>query len=166
MLKKISSEIKQINIFSPKDWLNLFNKYRLTHFLITGGSGVIINMLFTIFFAELVFVKEKLYYIPILSTFFITKGYFIATLIGLSINLIYNFTLHTIFTFKTKTKHKSRFTIFIIYSILMTLIQAKIINIIIEIIGEDFYIIVIPAIIAIFSILTYFVFKIWLFKEK
>ena len=150
-MKKIISEIKTINIFNPIDWYKLFYKHRLIHFLFTGGTGVLINIGITGLLTEFVLGREN---------------YFSAYLIGLTANLIYNFTLHTVMTFKTKKNHKSRFTIFIVYSLLMALLQAILINTIVSLIGVDYYLFVIGSVILTFSFITYIFFKLLLFNEK
>lgn len=150
-MKDFFNDFKNIHFFNIVDWYNLFYKHRILHFLFTGGTGVIINLVLTAFFAELVFGREK---------------YFYAYLIGLFANLIYNFTLHTIMTFRTQDKHKRRFAVFIAYSLLMTYIQASIVKLVVDYFGVDWYLIVIATTIAVFSIITFIVLKLWLFNEK
>lgn len=150
-MKKIINELKAINIFNPMDWYRLFYRHRLIHFLFTGGTGVLINLAVTAFFAEIIYGREN---------------YFVAYLLGLGSNLIYNFTLHTIMTFKTKSNHKKRFSLFAIYSIVMAVFQAMLTKEIVSLVGVDYYLIVIASIILIFSVVTYFFFKLWLFNEN
>lgn len=130
--------------------LKYFYKVRFLHFLFVGGTGVLINLLLTWIFTEFVFGLEQYFY-----------GY----LIGLFANLVYNFTLHTILTYKTTKKHILRFQIFIVYSLVMSFVQAGVIKVITPIIGLRFYLIVIATVILVFSIINFLVFKLWLFKE-
>lgn len=144
-------ELKDMNVFNPKDWYMLFLKFRFIHFLLVGGSGVLINISLTAFFAEVVFGREN---------------YFYAYMIGLFSNLTYNFILHTKFTFKTKSKHKRRFISFIIYNLLMSGLQAVIVKSIIDYIGVDYYLFVIAAVIGFFFTINFVVSKFILFKEN
>ena len=125
-------------------------KIRLIHFLFVGGTGVLINLLLTWFFTEFVFGIEQYFY-----------GY----LIGLIANLVYNFILHTVLTYKTKKKHMMRFQLFIAYSLIMSFIQAAVIKFITPRIGLEWYLVIIGTVILVFSLLTFVVFKLWLFKE-
>ncbi|MDA3855685.1 MAG: GtrA family protein [Candidatus Woesearchaeota archaeon] len=148
-MKRFKDELKNLNIFNPVDWYFLFLKFRFVHFLLVGGTGVLINILFTAFFAEIVFGREE---------------YFYAYLIGLFSNLVYNFILHTKFTFKTKDKHKRRFTYFIVYNLLMSALQAVIIKSIVDYIGVDYYLLVIVGVIGFFFTINFLVSKLILFK--
>ncbi|MCK5022605.1 MAG: GtrA family protein [Candidatus Aenigmarchaeota archaeon] len=144
-------EITPKNAINPKFMFRLLYKHKYIHFFSTGVTGVIMN-LFTVWFTtEFIFGLENYFY-----------GY----LVGLAINLTYNFTAHTILTFKTKTEHVKRFIIFITYSLVMSFIQAVIIKTITPIIGLHYYIFVIAGIIFIFSIFSFLLFKVWMFKDK
>jgi len=136
--------LKLIDLFS------LLNKHRYIHFFIIGASGVLLNLIFVWFFTEFVFGVENYFY-----------GY----LIGLTVNLIYLFILNSIITFKTKKNHVRRFILFIIYSLLISYIQANIIKLIVPMFGEKFYLIIIASVIFIFSTVSFFVMKLKLFKE-
>ncbi len=150
-MKALIKEINKINIFNPLDWFRLLHKLRLIHFLLVGGTGVIINITLTAIFTELVFGREM---------------YFYAYLIGLLSNLVYNFTFHTLFTFKTKDRHSVRFFYFIIYNLAMSGLQAIVIKYIVNIVGVDFYLIVIVGVIGFFFIINFIVSKLFLFKNK
>lgn len=126
-------------------------KTRFIHFFITGVTGVILNLLTTFLTTEFIFGRDNYFY-----------GY----LCGLIINLIYNFTLHTIITFQTHKYHTLRFAGFVTYSLLLSALQAFLVKTIVDIVGVDLYLIVITGIIAIFSILTFILFKYGIFKEK
>ncbi len=124
---------------------------RFAHFFAVGSSGVLINLALTAFFAELVFGREQ---------------YFSAYLIGLSANLLYNFILHTIVTFKTKDKHFRRLVIFVAYSLTLAYVQARVVKTLTELIGIDWYLVVIAGVIMVFSILTFILFKLVLFRAE
>lgn len=126
------------------------HRTRYLHFFITGASGVGINLTVTAFFAELVFGREQ---------------YFLAYLIGVAANLLYNFTLHTVVTFKTKEKHVSRLAFFVIYSLVMTYIQTVVVRTLVSLVGVDWYLVVIGGTIFFFSIITFLLFKFFLFND-
>lgn len=123
---------------------------RYLHFFAVGATGVALNLAITAFFAEIVFGREN---------------YFSAYIIGLAINLLYNFTLHTVMTFKTKTKHLRRLTVFIIYSLVLTYLQAYMVKNIVSFVGVNWYLVVIASVILVFSIVTFLLFKFVLFRE-
>lgn len=109
-----------------------------------------LNLGITAFFAEMVFGREN---------------YFSAYIIGLIANLLYNFTLHTVMTFKTKTKHARRLSIFLIYSLVLTYLQAYMVKNIVSFVGVNWYLVVIASVILVFSIVTFLLFKFVLFRE-
>lgn len=133
---------------------SLFRKLLITHkflhFFITGVFGVVLNLIIT----------------WTLTTFvYGIGGYFTAYLIGTLVNLVFNFVIHTIVTFKTRTRHFSRLVGFIFYNIGMTAVQASVIKYITEKIGLHYYLFVIAGTILIFSIGNFIVFKFFLFHE-
>lgn len=132
-------------------WISFLHRTRYLHFFAVGMSGVGLNLATTVFFTEFVFGREN---------------YFTAYLIGLSVNLIYNFTLHTIVTFKTTDRHFFRFASFLAYSLAMTYLQARLVKYLTDLVGVDWYVLVIASVIMVFSILTFMLFKLVLFKDK
>jgi len=120
-------------------------------FFIVGSTGVLLNLIITAILQFFIFPKELFY---------------MASIIGTTINVIYNFILHTFFTFKTKTKHKKRFFIYALYIIFISTTQELIIKTTTPLIGLNYLVIYKALIILIFSIITYFFFKIYLFNEK
>ena len=126
-------------------------RLKITRFLFIGGTGVGINLLVTTFFTEFVFGRENYFY-----------GY----LLGLFVNMIYNFILHTKLTFNTKKSHGRRFIIYSCYYILITLLQIFLVTSIITIVGVNFYPLVITGVIGSLSIVTFLVFKFWLFTDS
>lgn len=149
-LKKIFDSLPN-NFFSIKEWLIFFYKIRFIHFLLIGGIGVLINILLTTFFTEFFFGREL---------------YFYAYLIGLFSNLIYNFTFHTIITFKTKDKHKKRFIFYIIYNLFMSVFQAFLIKNIVDSFGVDYYLLVIIGVIGFFFLINFIISKFLIFKKN
>jgi putative flippase GtrA len=129
----------------------LLSHHRYIHFFLIGVTGVGINLVLTWFFAEFVFGRSR---------------YFDAYLIGLAGNLVYNFILHTVITFKTTRAHSKRFIVFIFYALLMTALQAYLVKIITPIVGVDYYLFVIASIILFFSTVSFFIFKLSVFNEK
>jgi putative flippase GtrA len=138
------------NLINPLWWLKLMVRLRYAHFFVVGATGVAINLALTAFFAELVFGREN---------------YFPAYLIGLFVNLLYNFILHTIVTFKTKDKHAMRLMIFLGYSLVLTYVQAYLVKHITVWVGINWYLVVIASVIFFFSIITFLLFKFVLFQK-
>lgn len=149
--------MKKRNLWkNTRSYFNPFNIYyyllnsRLYHFILVGGTGVLLNLGLTIFFAEFVFGRQD---------------YFYAYLIGLFSNLAYNFSLHSLVTFKTQDSHLLRFFIFIIYNLLISGLQAFIIKSTVDILGIDYYILVILGVIGTFFLINFLISKLWLFKN-
>ena len=139
------------NLLNPFWWYRLMVRERYLHFFVVGASGVAMNLAITAFFAELVFGREN---------------YFSAYVIGLSVNLLYNFILHTFVTFKTKGDHARRLIVFVVYSLVLTYIQARVVKYITDLVGVNWYLVVIASVIFFFSIVTFLLFKFVLFREK
>lgn len=131
--------------------LEIIKKYRFLHYFIIGCSGVILNLLIIWLLTHFIFGL---------------KQYFTAYLIGITFNLLYNFTAYTLVVFSTKRRHFLRLCIFIVYSLGLTFLQAHIIKTITPIIGLRWYLLVIASVIFIFSFLSFLIFKLSLFKEK
>lgn len=139
------------NFLSPTWWFHLLLSSRYLHFFAVGITGVAINLVLTALFAELVFGREQ---------------YFSAYLIGLATNLLYNFVLHTVVTFKIKGKHMQRLFIFVAYSLALAYVQAQCVKWLTELIGVDWYLVVIASVILAFSVMTFILFKFVLFRQK
>lgn len=139
-----------LDFLNPIWWWQFLHRTRYLHFFIVGATGVAINLVITVIFAELVFGREN---------------YFSAYLIGLAANLLYNFVLHTVVTFKTKDKHIRRLSIFFAYSLTLAYIQSYAVKHLTELVGVNWYIIVIASVILVFSVLTFLLFKFVLFKR-
>ena len=134
---------------NPLWWLSFLHQTRYIHFFVVGATGVALNLAITAFFTELVFGREQ---------------YFTGYLIGLGANLLYNFALHTVVTFKTKDRHVRRLTIFVVYSLILAYIQAQLVKWLTALVGVDWYLVVIAAVILSFSVVTFVLFKFLLFK--
>lgn len=126
-------------------------RHKYLHFFLTGASGVAINLGVTWFFTTFVFGLA---------------GYFKAYIIGSAINLLYNFALHTLVTFKTTSRHFSRLIGFILYSISLTLLQAVIVKYVVAAVGLRYYLLVIATTIFVLSTVTFVIFKFFLFRES
>ena len=159
LMKKFAEKIKEFArreeitfrklLDMPFVW-NLLVRYRYVHFFATGVSGVLINLSVT----------------WVLTTFlFGVDRYFTAYIFGIAANLAYNFTLYSIVIFGTKRRHVRRFLVFVIYSLIMTFIQAYIVKIITPVVGYEMYLLVIAATIFVFSTFNFFVFKLSFFRE-
>lgn len=156
MIKEIENFIKKENItikkiINPLFILKLLYKYNYFHFFVVGTTGIILNL-------TTVYILTEYY--------FGLENYFTAYLIGLTLNLIFNFIFHTILTFKTKKKHTIRFILFITYSLILTALQAITVKKITPIIGLEYYLLVITTFIIIFSTITFLFFKLVLFNEN
>lgn len=138
-------------IASPLRFLSYLLHTRFAHFFVVGATGVLINLSLTAFFAELVFGREN---------------YFSAYLIGLTANLLYNFSLHTLVTFKTKHHHALRLALFLAYSLALAYVQAQTVRYLADRIGVDWYLVIIASVILAYSVVTFFLFKFALFKDR
>ncbi len=139
------------NYLNPRLWFTFLRETRYLHFFVVGATGAALNLAFTAFFAELVFGRTH---------------YFNAYLIGLFVNLLYNFVLHTLVTFKTSGKHLYRLSMFFIYSLTLAYVQAYMVKHLTDWIGVNWYIIIIASVIFVFSIITFLIFKFVLFKKE
>lgn len=125
--------------------------HKFLHFFVTGVIGVILNLVIT----------------WVLTTFvYGINGYFTAYLIGTAVNLLFNFTIHTLITFKTRTRHMRRLLGFVLYNLGMTTVQAVIIKYFTALFGLQYYLLVIAGTIFIFSISSFVIFKFFLFHEQ
>ncbi len=126
-------------------------EHKYLHFFMTGVSGVGINLLVTWFLTTYVFGLA---------------GYFKGYIIGTTINLFYNFALHTKVTFETKSGHARRFIFFVTYSLVLTAVQASVVRVVTPMVGLEYYLFVIAGAIFIFSCVTFLFFKFFLFHEQ
>jgi putative flippase GtrA len=124
--------------------------YRLVHFLSVGSLGALLNLFLTWFFTTFVFGQAQ---------------YLDAFVIGITGNLIFNFTFNTLITFKTQKKHLRRFFGFVAYSLLMAGVQYLTVRAITPLIGIDLYLWVIAGVILAYSFLNFVFFKYILFRE-
>ena len=129
-------------------WLVLFDRY--VSFFITGATGVALNLFITWSLTTLLFGRDQ---------------YFYAYLIGLAVNLVYNFVRHALFTFQTKSSPVLRFVVFIVYSLAMAGLQAVTVRELVAVTGETYYLVVIAAVIFVFSTVTFVVCNYWLFND-
>ena len=139
------------NYLNSKRWFIFLNQTRGLHFFLVGVTGVALNLTLTALFAEFVFGRAN---------------YFNAYLIGLFANLLYNFVLHTRVTFKTRGNHVRRLCIFFVYSLALAYLQAQIIKYLTDLVGVNWYIVVISSVIFVFSFVTFILFKFVLFKNE
>lgn len=138
------------DFFSPVWWISFLHRVRYLHFFAVGISGVGLNLAITVGLTELFFGREH---------------YFSAYLIGLGANLIYNFVLHTVVTFKTEGNHALRLILFLGYSVGLAYLQTRVVRYLTDLIGVDWYVVVIGGVIMVFSALTFLLFKFILFRK-
>ena len=122
----------------------------LIRFTISSGLGVLVNISLTYILTEFVFGRNQ---------------YLFAYIIGLGVGILTQFIMHVIFTFKTKDYVVKKFLLFYIYSILMTIFQVFVVKNITNIVGVDYYMPVIIGTIGVFYAVSYFVNKLYIFKN-
>ncbi len=126
-----------------------YEKYeKFVKFLIIGTLGTILNLGVTYLSTEFIFGREK---------------YMIGFLLGLFCNIIFNF-VNYFKLFKSKKKVVMRFTIFFSYVALYILLVTNLTKIIVDIVGLNFYMLVIASLTLFFAIINYSVFKLFIFK--
>lgn len=128
----------------------LLNK-KVIKFFFVGSSGIIINLLITGVLQFFVFEREQFY---------------LASIIGTCFNILYNFTLHSLYTFNTKSNHRSRFAKFVLYTLILASFQEYLLKIITPMIGIDFLVIIKGFLVLFFSVFTFIFFNYVLFNEK
>lgn len=136
--------------FNVIQWTKVFWALKIIQFVLVGGTGALIQLGTTFILTQFIWGVE-LYYL----------GYSF----GLGLNLIYNFILHTKFTFKSKKNHKKRFIVFTIYSLTLTLAQYLTVRGLVNYFGEKWYMVVIASAIIVCATISFFLYKFWLFKE-
>lgn len=132
------------------DWIGFLCRHRILQFLFTGGSGALLNLGVTALLTETILGRER---------------YFGAYLMGLGVNIIYNFALHTRLTFRTRQGHGRRFGFFLGYNLAMTALQAGVVKVLVGLVGVDYYLPVIAGVILTFATITYVVYRWWVFRE-
>lgn len=126
-------------------------RLRLIQYGLVGVSGALLNVGITWLLTE--------YFLGV-------DRYTIAFGIGIVVNIIYNFVLHTTTVFHTKKNHYKRFIIYAIYSLFMLYLQTTTAKIITNIIGDQYYLLVVGGVILFYALFNFVVFKLFLFKEK
>lgn len=143
--------LRHVYLLNPFWWFNHLHRTRFIHFFVVGSTGVAINLGVTALLTEFVFGREN---------------YFTGFLVGIGANLAYNFTLHTVVTFKTKDRHVRRLTIFVAYSLVMAYVQAQVVKWLTALVGVNWYLVVIATVILVFSVFTFILFKFVLFRSE
>lgn len=133
-----------------QSFLAFAHRKRIAHFFITGVSGVMLNMLITWLLTEFVFGVDR---------------YIIGYFVGTTVNICYNFFIHSILTFKTRKRHTRRFVIFVLFSIGSTAIQVGIVHLLTLYFGRAYYLPIIASTILVLSVLSFLFFKHSLFNE-
>jgi len=146
-MEKFTASLEHI---LPARLFNILFVHKYLHFFLTGVTGVLLNLLATWILTRFVFGLE---------------GYFKAYLIGIVVNLIFNFIVHTVVTFKAKDHVLERMIGFLAYSLSMTTFQAWIVKTVTPMVGLEWYLLVIASVIFVFSIVTFLLFKYFLFKD-
>lgn len=123
---------------------------QLTSFVVVGGVGTLINLGSTLLLVEFFLGVDR---------------YFLANMIGLLANIIFNFVLYTLAVFKARHNHVRRLAIFVTYSILIAILYAATIKVVTPIVGIKYYLGVSISAIAFFAVVNFLVFKLSIFKE-
>jgi len=147
--KKLERKVKSLIRKIP--FLNFLYKKRFIHFFVIAAIGFLINLIITAGLTELVFGREK---------------YFIAYIIGLCTNLIFNFLMHVKITFKTKRKNAIRFVGFMIYNLSMAFVNAIIVRHLVKITRINYYLPIIVIVTVTLFLINFIVSKYILFIEK
>jgi putative flippase GtrA len=142
--RRLKSLIKKIPL------LNFLYKKRFVHFFLVAAIGFIINIIVTASLTELVFGREK---------------YFIAYIIGLTTNLLFNFAMHVKITFKTKRKNLLRFVGFMAYNIGISIVNASLVKTLVNLTNTNLYLPIIIIVTVILFTINFLVSKYILFKE-
>lgn len=119
-------------------------------FIFTGTGGALLSILTTWALTAYVFGVDN---------------YFSAYLIGIAVNLVFNFVMYTIAVFKTTRDHARRLAVFLFYGVIMAFLQGTTVQLITAHLGVSWYLLVIAGVIAGFALLNFFVFKLSIFKE-
>jgi len=144
-------QITLTRLCNPVFVYHLLYKHKYLHFFLIGISGVAFALLITWALTEYIFGLAN---------------YFTSYLVGLTVNLIHNFVLHTTISFGTKKHHSRRFIVFVFFSLLIVALQAITVKFLTPIVGLDYYLIVIAAVIFFYSTISFFLFKFVVFSEK
>jgi len=151
--KKGVSKINNFReIINHSKLLIIIGFWRLKTFIkfsISSIIGVLVNLLLTFTLTELVFGRPQ---------------YFYAYIIGLSVGLLTQFAMHTIYTFNNKDFMLRKLLLFFGYAILMSFLQAYVVKRLTESIGVDYYLLVIIGVIVFFYMLGYFINRKYVFK--
>ena len=120
-------------------------------FLITGGTGAVLSLLTT----------------WVLTHYFFGEAHYMsAYVVGIAVNLLFNFVAYTLAVFQTKQDHVRRLLIFVFYGIIMALLQGSTVALITSAVGTGYYLFVIACVIAFFSLFNFSIFKLSIFKER
>lgn len=125
-------------------------KSRFMWFVFTGATGVGLNLLITFLLTQLIFGAEN---------------YFVPYIIGSTVNLLYNFILHSIITFHTTHRHIRRFVFYVLFSLGSAAVQIVTVRTLVSIVGHEWYLIIIAGTIFVLSLVTFAFFKWILFYE-
>lgn len=143
--RKIKSLVKKVPFF------NFLYKKRFIHFFLVATIGFLINIIVTAGLTELFFGREK---------------YFIAYVIGLCTNLVFNFIMHVRITFKTKRKNALRFVSFMMYNFMMAFVNAIIVRYLVNISNINYYLPIIFVVTVTLFLVNFIISKYVLFVEK
>ena len=123
-MRKFAQIMKKIFVF--------IHKKRFTHFSFVGTTGVILNLFVTFLLVEFILTQ------PTYNFGIILKNTTLGVVGGHIMGLLYVFTFHTIWVFKTKQKHFQRLFVFMTYSSFMAFAVLTPLTSIMSILFENF----------------------------
>ena len=137
--------------FSVRETVSLLHRHRIFHYLAVGGSGAALNLLVSWF----------------MTTFVVgLEGYFVATLTGLAVNIMYNFTMYSLAVFREARMSMQRFVVFVLYSLATACAYALIVRFVTELLGAEYYLVVSFFALAFFAVLNFFVLRLSIFRAN
>ena len=124
--------------------------FKFFGFLIIGGIGVLINLVVTFLLTEFILGREN---------------YLLGFIIGTLINITYNFITYSLIIFKKRKVDLSRKFLFFMYSIFIVYFQIISVDFLVELLGINWYMIVIIFVIGFLSVLSFLFFKYFIFHK-
>jgi putative flippase GtrA len=117
--------------------------------LLTGGSGALLSVVVTYLCVEYIFGIEE---------------YFTAYLLGVVCGVVYAFAVFAFAVFKTTERLVRKFALFSGYMAVLVIVQAAAVNMLVPIVGSEYYLVVIVGVIAALSIVNYGVYANIIFR--
>jgi putative flippase GtrA len=117
-------------------------------FLLVGGTGTLLNLGLS----------------WLVTSLFGIEQYVWGIVVGLSVNILYNFALYTHAVFKTQGNHGKRIVIFSAYSVCIAGLYVVLVRAISSLVGTEYYLYVSLVAILFFAVVNYVVLKWSIFR--